>query len=59
MALPARQSGDSDGTSLEAACDAVYVVTPRANAESPEVAERIRHMLERGSPVRGCAVTGR
>ncbi len=49
----------ADGAGLEAACDAVYVVTPRGEADSPEVAEKIRRMLERGSPVRGCVVTGR
>jgi Mrp family chromosome partitioning ATPase len=49
----------TDGRGLEAACDAAYVVLPRSDADNPEIEERIRRMAERGSPVRGCILTGR
>lgn len=49
----------ADGSGLEAACDAAYLVLPRGDADNPDTEDRIRRIIERGSPVRGCILTGR
>jgi Mrp family chromosome partitioning ATPase len=51
--------GGTDATGLGRACDLVYLVTPQTEADAPATAERVRSLLRKGTPLRGCIVTGR
>ncbi len=44
---------------LDDACDAVYLVVPRDHAEAPATMDRLRSLLAREVPVRGCILTRR
>jgi protein-tyrosine kinase len=51
--------GGTDAGGIGAACDAVYLVTPQTQADATATTERVRALLRRGVPLRGCIVTGR
>ncbi len=51
--------GGTDAGGIGNACDAVYLVTPQSQADGPTTTERVRALLRRGVPLRGCIVTGR
>jgi Mrp family chromosome partitioning ATPase len=51
--------GGLDGGDLGGACDALYLVAPHAEGEAPATAERVRALLRKGAPLRGCILTGR
>jgi Mrp family chromosome partitioning ATPase len=49
--------GRPDLAALGAACDAVYLVLPEAEAETPQIEELIRLVAEQGACLRGCVLT--
>jgi len=51
--------GGADPGLLGDACDAVYLVMPHAQADAPATIERLRGLLSRDVPVRGCILTRR
>jgi Mrp family chromosome partitioning ATPase len=53
---PCQMSGEARG--LETACDAVYVVLPAREAETPDTAECLRALHVQGIPIRGCILLG-
>jgi Mrp family chromosome partitioning ATPase len=50
--------GGAEATWFAAACDGVYLVVPQARADAAATAERARALLRKGTPLRGCIVTG-
>jgi Mrp family chromosome partitioning ATPase len=49
--------GAPEAAALAAACDAVFLVVTRDDAEAPATDGRVRALLRQGIPVRGCIVT--
>ena len=59
LVTAARWDGRPDVVALGSACDAVYLVLPAAEAQSPEVEDLLQLIPQQGSQLRGCIYTGR
>ncbi|HZY83278.1 MAG TPA: hypothetical protein VFE78_00495 [Gemmataceae bacterium] len=53
-----RWDGRPDAALLAAACDAVYLVLPEKDAESPEVDELLQALPAQGARLAGCVLAG-
>lgn len=51
--------GGAGAGGIEETCDAVYLVVPHAQADAPATKDRVRALLTKGVPLRGCILTGR